>query len=500
MKTSLIKRVSVFVLTLVILAASLNTIALAAPKYKDVPDGKWFSEAISFVSEKGYFSGTGNGIFSPNSNMTRAMFVQVLAAASGDDIASYDTDSYSDVPAGKWYSHSVAWAEKTGVASGVANGIFSPDSNITRESVCLMLVKIIEYKSLVPREVSKDNAAFADNAKIASWSKSAVEKVRTWGMIGGKPGNMFDPKGNATRAELAVIIMKLDEAMNKAYKIKVKNIDVVIPGLEKEYSFLHMSDLHLTLTDDTDPETAKYNQAARGAAFLKETGSDIKQEERFDDHMAFAKEKDVDFIAMTGDIIDAPSNGNINRVAAAVKDFGKETLFLLGNHDWTGDWIGEYQSNNQRSNSIPKFIESGIMLADEDYILVREYDEFVIIGIDDSNDQITFAEYSTVQKYINKRKPIILMLHVPLDIETLQADATAKWGRPILLGNPVLSPNNNTKMFVNMIKAPNSTVVAVFAGHVHFDHEDIINEYTGAKQYTLGASLNGDCALVKIHG
>ena len=55
-------------------------------------------------------------------------------------------------------------------------------------------------------------------------------------------------------------------------------------------------------------------------------------------------------------------------------------------------------------------------------------------------------------------------------------------------------------MFVNMIKAPNSTVVAVFAGHVHFDHEDIINEYTGAKQYTLGASLNGDCALVKIHG
>lgn len=494
------RRAAALFAAVIMLASLTSSFTSAADGFTDVPEGKWYAKPIAYVTEKGYFSGTGDGVFSPEGKMTRAMFVQVLAVISGDDFSGCTTDRFTDVPAGKWYAHAVAWADGTGIASGVADGIFSPDSFVTRETVCLMVRKLVDYKKALLRRNNTDTEPFADDAVISGWSREAVKTVRSWGLISGKTGNKFDPKGTATRAELAVIVMNLDMAMENAYKIDVKNIDVKISGLKKEYTFLHISDSHLTLTDETDSEAAAADQAVRGAMFLSETSDGISQEKRFADHMDYAREKDVDFIAMTGDIIDAPSNGNINCVSDAISDFGKETLFILGNHDWTGDWIGTYQSSLQRSNSIPKFAEAGMIKEDEDRVLIREYDEFVIIGIDDSNDQITDLEYNAVSRYISKRKPIILFLHVPVDVESFQEETTAMWGRPVLLGNPVLSPNSYTKMFVNLVKAPNSTVAAIFAGHIHIDHEDVFNEYTGAKQYSLGASFKGSCALVSIHG
>ena len=466
----------------------------------DVPEGKYYTEAVKYVTEKGYFSGTGNGRFSPDAKMTRAMFVTVLAAVSGENTELYSGNAFTDVSEGSWYAKSVGWAVNAGIASGTGNGLFSPAKSITRQEVCVMLVKFCEYMKSVLRENVSEKVIFSDDDSIASWAKNAVYTNYSWGTVSGNPGNVFNPKGNATRAQIAVMIRKLDLAMEESYKINLKNIDVKIEGLTESYSFIHISDLHMTLTDDTDSAEAKENQLTRGSMFFKDTPDSVKPHDRLCDILDFANEKKVKFVAMTGDIIDAPSNGNISFLANALKTRNITSLYTLGNHDWTGDWLGGYQSTAQRNLNIPKFIESGLILNGEDGYAVRDYGDFVILSVDNSNDQINSTQYSVLQRYIMQEKPIILMLHVPIDAPTLQADTAAMWNRCILMGNDDLNPSNYTKMFVNLVKSKDSTVVAVFAGHIHMDHEDRLSEENDAVQYTLGASYKGNTALVSIHG
>ncbi len=114
--------------------------------FKDIKKNAWYGEAVNYVVDRGIFSGS-NGKFDPNGEMTRAMFVSVLARLAGV-IAKNDVKTgFSDVPAGKWYSGAVKWASDNDIVSG-ANGKFMPNDPITREQICAIFVTYAKYKKI----------------------------------------------------------------------------------------------------------------------------------------------------------------------------------------------------------------------------------------------------------------------------------------------------------------------------------------------------------------
>ena len=391
--------------------------------FVDVEDEQWYTEAVDYVAGKGYFAGTSDDTFDPYTWMSRAMFATVLSRVSYDDLSGYDDGPFSDVAPDAWYSTFVNWAYDKGIVAGTGEATFSPDSPVTREEACVMMSRLLAYKN-VDCEQADEITAFSDDASISEWASDAVYQMRRCGVVSGKPENVFDPLGIATRAEVAVMIRKLDQAIISSFDLKSYTVDIRIDGMSGNVRLLQMSDIHLTLTDETDTPEAVANQAARSAGFESEIGDGVAREDRFDKFIDYAKYLSSDLLLLTGDIIDAPSNGNIAFVNDKLNNSGLGYLYILGNHDWTGDWLGTYQSTQQREQNIPKF--SQVIGSGEDGVAVRDYGAFVLLAVDNSNDQVTSQQCYILEQYIKNGKPIILALHVPLDAQTLRADVTAK--------------------------------------------------------------------------
>jgi hypothetical protein len=131
------------------------------------------------------------------------MFVQALANIEGVDLSAYSTSRFTDVSPGAWYMPAVEWASDIGLASGTDEGHFSPEANITREQMTRMLMSYMEYKQItLPQTVYP---AFNDENTISAWAYSSVRTLRQAGIIGGRDGNLFEPQGTATRAEAAAV-------------------------------------------------------------------------------------------------------------------------------------------------------------------------------------------------------------------------------------------------------------------------------------------------------
>lgn len=176
--------------------------------FSDVPAGAWYEGVVYDLVGKGIIDGKGNNEFVPNGQITRAEFAKILAFASGDDLNQYEgRTSFGDVPTGKWFSNSVEWAYQNGVVKGKENG-YAPNDNISRQEMAVMIKRYADYKGIILPEI---NAAvtFNDDAEIASWAKAEVVAMQKAGIINGKPGNIFVPRGNATRAEACKMISEL---------------------------------------------------------------------------------------------------------------------------------------------------------------------------------------------------------------------------------------------------------------------------------------------------
>lgn len=170
------------------------------PVFGDVPSGSWYANAVDYVTGHGLMVGAGSS-FLPTGQVSRAQVVQTLFSMAGKP-AFTATKSFSDVAAGSWYADAVNWAAAGGVAAGSGNGTFAPDANVTREQLAMFL-----YAYSGAPEASADLSAFADGAKVSSWAVDAVEWAVSRHLISGKSGNLLDPQGTATRAELAQILM-----------------------------------------------------------------------------------------------------------------------------------------------------------------------------------------------------------------------------------------------------------------------------------------------------
>lgn len=188
--------------------ASITTNA-PSTGYTDVSPTAWYAEAAVYCRDNALMSGTSDGTFSPESEMTRAMLVTVLHRLAGSPKAAAES-GFSDVPPGAWYADAAAWAAQEGIVSGDGSGRFAPGAPVTREQAAAILWRCAGQPG------SPRPSSFADQADISSYSQAAVDWARSSGIIRGLDGNRFDPGGTATRAQTAIIIMNFARGQQSA--------------------------------------------------------------------------------------------------------------------------------------------------------------------------------------------------------------------------------------------------------------------------------------------
>ena len=261
------KRILPIFLILALLLGAAPALAADGLAFSDVQRGAWYYDAVSYTAGLGLFNGTSPSTFSPQSTMTRAMFVTVLGrnagvageadgvgvvTASGVNMRSgpgTDTDVlcvlnrntrltvlgldgewyhvryssyvgyirgdlmeatssvFSDVPYGCWYSSHVNWAYRQGIAEATGSGTFSPDRDITREEICSMLYRYSALSGTEPA-VTLGKTVFIDDSDISSSCSNAVYAMKNAGVVNGYEDGSFRPADCATRAEVSTMLMR----------------------------------------------------------------------------------------------------------------------------------------------------------------------------------------------------------------------------------------------------------------------------------------------------
>ncbi len=175
--------------------------------FKDVSELDWFCNAVQFAVDRGLFNGVAADRFAPNDVMTRAMLVTVLYRYSGEAVAYEPV--FEDVPDGIWYSQAVTWAAKNEIVNGMGNGKFAPDGTVTREQLATILYR---YANKLGADTSKrDELNFPDLVNLSYWATEGVQWAVAEGLIqGSSSGGVVQllPTQGATRAQVATILMR----------------------------------------------------------------------------------------------------------------------------------------------------------------------------------------------------------------------------------------------------------------------------------------------------
>ncbi len=179
--------------------------------FTDVPKDEWYVGAVEYAVQNGLMNGVGDGKFAPEGSMTRAMLVTVLWRYEG--APETGKNPFTDVPNGQWYTDAVAWAAANGIVGGVGNNKFDPEGKITREQMATILYRYAEKKGIDTGKRG-DLSAFPDGGKVASWAKNAVQWAVAEKIINGSDGKLL-PQGDATRAQVATILMRFIENIVK---------------------------------------------------------------------------------------------------------------------------------------------------------------------------------------------------------------------------------------------------------------------------------------------
>lgn len=166
----------------------------------------WAKSAIESAVAKGLFAGTSPTTFHPDQAMNRAMLVTVLYRMEKEPTAEGDGKRFADVPAGAYYAKAVAWASDKGIVAGYSETQFGPEDTITREQLAVILNRYATHKGYNTSKTA-DLAAFQDADQISEWARVPVQWANVMKLLNGRTSTTLAPKGSATRAEVAKILV-----------------------------------------------------------------------------------------------------------------------------------------------------------------------------------------------------------------------------------------------------------------------------------------------------
>jgi len=203
---------SKFISALLIIASLLGLCCVASaaepmPGFSDVPAGAWYEKYCYAVSDTGIMNGTGDKVFSPLTDCTRAMFVTILYRLADSPTVKAES-TMTDVVQGSWYANAVAWAQETGVTTGYADGTFGVGDTLNRQQMVTFLHRFAKYMG---SDVSKtaDISSFADSASVQDWAKEAVSWAVAEGVLQGSDKGL-EPDTSCNRAMAATVISRMN--------------------------------------------------------------------------------------------------------------------------------------------------------------------------------------------------------------------------------------------------------------------------------------------------
>lgn len=173
--------------------------------FQDVRPGDWCYDAVRWAFEAGLMNGTSATAFTPNSPTTRGQIVAILYRLEGSP--AMGANRFSDVAPGAYYAAAVSWASANGIVNGYSDGTFRPNNLITREQLAAFLYR---YASQKGRDVSDraELGVFTDAGQIASYAVEPLRWAVAAGMVNGVAADALSPGGNASRAQVAVILSR----------------------------------------------------------------------------------------------------------------------------------------------------------------------------------------------------------------------------------------------------------------------------------------------------
>lgn len=279
--------------------------------------------------------------------------------------------------------------------------------------------------------------------------------------------------------------------------LSISREEITIPGLTKEYHLFFLADSHISLCDDRDPEVQE-KADARQAAFVN--GEGISSWETFDRLVCASNTLGSDLFIMGGDIIDSAMYASIDYLKTELDKLDAPYLYSLGNHDF--EYGEEYFSAIAYEEYLPRL---GEVTTEETY-QIREYEDLIIFSANDKNNQIDQSTVDGLKLAMEKDKPVILVLHVPLEPltqdtalldETIRVWGASKAGRSkVIIGKDGCRPKQATQEFIKLVTAENSPVKLVLGGHIHFYHKDQLTDTL--TQIVTGAAYEKNALYVTL--
>lgn len=259
---------------LIVMGMSMGVFAETKPspsqQFSDLDLSAWYIPGTDYVIEKGIMNGVGGDRFAPNESTTRAMIVTMLYRVEGEP--SVGSEQYfDDVKPGEWFFESVTWAGANEIVNGTAKAVFSPGDLITREQFAAILYRYAQYKKMDVSVGEDTNILdYEDAPTVSSWAMQSMQWAVGAGVITGKTATTLDPKGQATRAEVATMLQRfLVEAEEETVEMEavylgVKDYGADTVNKDTKNDFLYRFDVNGTekiykIDNGTEDENGKYD-------------------------------------------------------------------------------------------------------------------------------------------------------------------------------------------------------------------------------------------------
>lgn len=181
--------------------------------FVDVAAEDWYGDAVAAVYARGLMTGTAEDTFAPELAATRGMVVSILHRLAGSPTVSAEV--FADVAADDWYGQAVAWAANEGIASGTSAETFSPNAAVTREQLAALLCNFAAQQG-VDTTARSDLSNFDDAATVSDWAQDAVSWAHAEGLLAGTSATTLSPQGEATRAQLAAMLVRFSDYLENA--------------------------------------------------------------------------------------------------------------------------------------------------------------------------------------------------------------------------------------------------------------------------------------------
>ena len=298
--------------------------------------------------------------------------------------------------------------------------------------------------------------------------------------ITGTMMNSTKPKGNTQREQELPI------------DIDLENITIEISGVEEEYKFLYVSDLHMIILDEEVLEEHKTAVEQRVDFFSAPTG--VNPIEIWEGLPQYLDSYHADAVLFGGDMLDYASTSNIQCLQEGLNNLTTPYLYVRADHDYGNHYTG-------LDASYIKDLHGKMDGALE--ISLLEFPDFCIVGIDNNTSNITPEGLARFREIYALGKPIILLTHVPIASQfddSLAEQSKKAWqDRALIWGSGYYyEPDANTKEFLDMIYREDSLVKEILSGHLHFSWDGPISNQ--AYGHVFAPAINGSIGLITVKG